>query len=141
MPQPADLDAYDRKLRPVYDAIHAGNYKVRPSFRAALTQSRPCDAMHVCMLQPVFGMRAPIRHGSADQGALKLANAALSKYRGEKLLRSLKAHALDRGGRTDDALTVSGASQSDSAETHSRKPWPNSVLNNPYACMHAMLGS
>jgi hypothetical protein len=27
--QPADLDAYDRKLRPIYEAIEVGNHKVR----------------------------------------------------------------------------------------------------------------
>jgi hypothetical protein len=40
------------------------------------------------------------------QGALKLANAALSKYRSDQLLRALKAHALDRGGRAQEALAV-----------------------------------
>lgn len=42
------------------------------------------------------------------QGAIKLVNAALSKYRGDQLLRALKAHALDRGGRGQEALAVSG---------------------------------
>ena len=42
-----------------------------------------------------------------SQGAIKLVNAALSKYRGDQLLRALKAHALDRGGRTQEALVVS----------------------------------
>lgn len=64
--QPADLEAYDRKLRPIYEAIHVGNHK----------------------------------------GAIKLVNAALSKYRGNQLLRALKAHALDRGGRTPEALVL-----------------------------------
>jgi hypothetical protein len=40
------------------------------------------------------------------QGAIKLVNAALSKYRGDQLLRALKAHALDRGGRPQEALAV-----------------------------------
>lgn len=26
--QPADWDAFDRKLRPIYEAIEAGNHKV-----------------------------------------------------------------------------------------------------------------
>lgn len=41
-----------------------------------------------------------------SQGAIKLVNAALSKYRGNQLLRALKAHALDRGGRAQEALVV-----------------------------------
>ncbi len=46
-------------------------------------------------------------HPCASQGALKLVTSALSKYRGNQLLRALKAHALDRGGRTQEGLRVS----------------------------------
>ena len=41
-----------------------------------------------------------------SQGALKLTTAALSKYRGDQLLRALKAHALERSGKLQEALTV-----------------------------------
>lgn len=35
-----------------------------------------------------------------------MATAALSKYRGDHLLRALKAHALERTGKASEALTV-----------------------------------
>lgn len=43
---------------------------------------------------------------STPQGALKLATAALSKYRGDQLFRALKAHALERTGKTSEAISV-----------------------------------
>lgn len=45
-------------------------------------------------------------HTDLVQGALKLSTAALSKYKGDPLLRALKAYALDRSGRASEALQV-----------------------------------
>ncbi|KAK9804253.1 hypothetical protein WJX72_003568 [[Myrmecia] bisecta] len=57
-------DAYERRLRPVYDAIDIGSWKA----------------------------------------AIKHANTALAKYKNDQLLRCLKALALQRNGRPDEAL-------------------------------------
>ena len=43
---------------------------------------------------------------AAPQGGLKLANAALAKYKGDQLLRVLKAVLLQRSDRMQESLTV-----------------------------------
>jgi hypothetical protein len=63
-----------------------------------------------------------------SQGAIKLVNAALSKYRGDQLLRALKAHALDRGGRTQEALVVSLPSPFTAVVVITKVPVPECVV-------------
>ena len=42
------------------------------------------------------------------QQAVKLADAALKKYKGDQLVRALKGYALYRSGKHDEALQVGG---------------------------------
>lgn len=57
--QPADLDAYDRKLRPIYEAIEVGNHKVwslwypaaqQPAMVAHAVVCCSCGTMHLCIM-------------------------------------------------------------------------------------------
>ena len=86
--------AYERKLQPVYDAIEAYNTKASETPRHAYVPPSPISAS--------------LLMGSlvARQGSLKLANAALSKYKGDQLLRVLKAVLLQRSDRMQESLVV-----------------------------------
>ncbi len=86
--------AYERKLQPVYDAIEAYN-----------TKASELLPMHTSSLSPIWD---PLPDGLpvARQGGLKLANAALSKYKGDQLLRVLKAVLLQRSDRMQESLAV-----------------------------------
>lgn len=93
-----DSEAFERKLRPIYEALDSNNCKVPPQLQrppqppaACVTLARLLDAVLV-----------------GTQGALKLTNAALEKYHGNDLLKALKAVALQRSGKSDEAAKVSG---------------------------------
>ena len=91
----AQDDALERKLRPIFDALDARNYK------ASVFSPRICACTG----------RTPTRQADdrprLPQGALKLADAALSKkYRQEQMLRSLRAFALAKLGRTEEGEQV-----------------------------------
>ena len=63
--------------------------------------------MHTLSPSPIWD---PLLTGIAvaRQGGLKLANAALSKYKGDQLLRVLKAVLLQRSDRMQESLAVRG---------------------------------
>ncbi len=54
--QPADLEAFERKLRPIYEAIEVGNHKVNsPLARwVAMHWAKPTRCLHMttCTLAP-----------------------------------------------------------------------------------------
>ena len=58
-----------------------------------------------CM-RPTLAHLVPEGSPLAPQGGLKLANAALAKYKGDQLLRVLKAVLLQRSDRMQDSLMV-----------------------------------
>ncbi|GMH32631.1 hypothetical protein BSKO_00465 [Bryopsis sp. KO-2023] len=60
------MEAFERKVRPIYDALDARNWK----------------------------------------GATKLANSALQKFKNNPLIKTLKAVALDRGGKGEEAFQI-----------------------------------
>lgn len=100
MGKAADSEVLDRKLRPIYEALDSQNYKVGrrgadPLKFPTAPPSTPCT----CPPPKTLLTGLPPQ----PQGALKLINAALEKHKDNDTLRSLKAIALQRSGKTDEA--------------------------------------
>jgi hypothetical protein len=55
------------------------------------------------------------------QGVIKLSNAAMQKYPNEHVFKSLKAVALQRTGKTDEAMQVGQAACRNTAYSHPRR--------------------
>lgn len=90
-----DLESFERKVRPIYDALDSRNWKVgclrrRGSSRVLAVLPFALHALHRCL----------------PQGALKLCQQALQKYPENELIKVLKAIGLDRSGKREEANQV-----------------------------------
>ena len=110
---------YERKLRPLYDALDARSYKVRAMGTTppvmgpvAAAQILPPPARPPPGAGQLNACRHPLHPPPAPpchlQQAVKLADAALKKYKGDQLVRALKGYALHRSGKHEEALQVRG---------------------------------
>lgn len=96
-----DSEALEKRIRAVYDAFDIRNYKVRQAAPVCHPRSLGSSSNLHCLPRAL----PPCHH----QGAIKLANAGIQKYPDCHVFRSLKAVALERTGKLDEALQV-GAS-------------------------------
>jgi len=88
-------DALERKLQPIYDAIDSRSYKVRFKIIHAFCCVKKSDCCFIIS-----------NTLNTLQNALKHTDAALKKYPGNQLLSALKAYALQRTGKSDEALAT-----------------------------------
>lgn len=91
--------AYDRRVDAVYDALNAGNWRVRRQ-RAAAIRGRPAARGDRARMPPTS------QHAPPSQAASKTAAAALGKHPADAQLSALRALALQRLGQGADAVQV-----------------------------------
>lgn len=94
------MDAFERRLRSIYEAFDARNPKVE-TCNALLAIAAFCfvdfPARSAVLLTPDF---------HCTQAAVKLATAALQKHKDSQILRVLKGLALQRMDRAKEAFEV-----------------------------------
>lgn len=111
---PHGQEALDKRIRAVYDAFEDHNFKVATRAAATIANlarqppSLPAAAARAAARRRRHPSRSrappPARH--SPQAAIKLANAGLARYPDVPVLQSLKAVALVRTGKLDEALEV-----------------------------------
>ena len=108
-------EAYERRLRPVYDALDARSWKARQPGPGAARRARFAAAARRSAAAP--HRRPPLRLSCATlQQAVKLADGVLKKAKKDQLARALKAYGLHRCGKAEEALQArQGASASAAA--------------------------
>ena len=113
-------DTYERKLRPIYDAIEARNFKVLASFY--------CVYLHFAGKATTLTTWkvSPFPSKTYVQTAMKLCTTFLNKYKGDHTARLLQAWAFSGMGKAEETSQVT--LQANEGHYFEKRPLPGQTL-------------